>query len=203
MTPLQAQTQNKIWYGQTTDGSVPSPAVDNGWSVEPRRLQRWYGHARGANDGTAGGNPFGPMLEHLALVMENSKIAAPTFHNATGDGQNGYKDLTYAQLAAASDRGEELQRQFANINTNNPDLSKLKASGAKMIHYHGLADNLIPPQGSINYYNCVAAKMGGFTAVQNFYRLYMVPAMSHGLGSGVTNRDAIHRYRRTSSFTRR
>ena len=49
VTPLQARAMNKIWYGQTRDGTAPPPALDNGW---PRTLDRnhiWYGLARGTN----------------------------------------------------------------------------------------------------------------------------------------------------------
>ena len=190
VTPQQAQVQNKIWYGQTADGSVPSPATDNGWSIQPRGVQRWYGHARGASDNTASGRPFGIMLDHLALVLRDSRIAAPTFRNAIANGENSYLNLEYAQLSAAIDRGEALQSQFANIDTTNTDLRALKHSGAKMIHYHGLADGLIPPQGSINYYNRVASQMGGFSAIQSFYRLYLIAGMAHGLSNGVTKRSA-------------
>ena len=187
VTPQQARVQNMIWYGQTSDGSVPSPDVDNGWSVQLRSPQRWYGHARGATDGTAGGSPFGIMLDYLALVLGNSKIAAPSFVNATANGENAYKDLTYAQLSAASDHGEALSPQFGDINTNNPDLTALKNSGTKLLHYHGLADNLIPPQGSIHFYDLAASRMGGLSGIQNYYRLYLVPSMSHGLNNGSTN----------------
>jgi hypothetical protein len=43
-----------------------------------------------------------------------------------------------------------LQSSFGNINTDNADLTRLRDSGAKVITYHGLADQLITPQGSIN-----------------------------------------------------
>jgi len=190
VTKKQAHAQNMIWYGQTSDGSVPSPAVDNGWSVSLKGKQRWYGHARGATDGSAGNAPFGAQLDKLALAMENSKIAAPSFINATGNGENLYKTLTYAQLSAARDRGEKLDPKFGYMETNNPDLSALKTSGTKFVHYHGLADNLIPPQGSIHYYNRAAAKMGGIQALQNYYRFYLVPSMAHGLSNGSTNSAA-------------
>lgn len=190
VTPQQAQVQNRIWYGETSDGSVPSPADDNGWSIQLKGVHRWYGHARGATDGTAGGNPFGVMLDHLALVLQNPRIAAPSFVNATGHGENGYRNLSYAELSAAIDRAATLEKQFGNLDTANPDLRALKKSGAKLLHYHGLADNLIPPQGSIQYYTRVVSKMGGLSAVQNFYRLYLIPSMSHGLSNGSTNREA-------------
>jgi feruloyl esterase len=45
--------------------------------------------------------------------------------------------------------------------------------------YHGLADNLIAPQGSINYYQRVAAGMGGIGEVQKFFRFYLIPGFGH------------------------
>jgi feruloyl esterase len=190
VTPLQAQAQNKIWYGITSDGSVPSSAIDNGWSIQPRAPQLWYGITRGTASGLANGNPFGVMADHLALVMGDPKMASPTFINATGRGEDGWKRLSYPQLAAMIARGEEMRAEFANLDTNNPDLTALKNSGTKFIHYHGLADTLIPPQGSINYYNRAANRMGGFAAIQGYYRFYLVPSMAHGLNNGSANNAA-------------
>jgi feruloyl esterase len=59
-----------------------------------------------------------------------------------------------------------------------------------MLVYHGLADTLIPPQGTLNYYNRLTAKMGGDTVVKNFYRLFLVPGMAHGFSNGTANPDA-------------
>ena len=53
--------------------------------------------------------------------------------------------------------------------------------------YHGLADVLIPPQGSINYYHRVADQMGGVASVQGFYRMYLVPGMGHSFSNGTSN----------------
>src|SRR5262249_24873578 len=49
---------------------------------------------------------------------------------------------------------------------------------------------LIMPQGSINYYERVAAKMGGLASVQDFYRMYLIPGMAHGPGNGTANPNA-------------
>ena len=49
VTRMQAATFNKIWYGMTADGSVPPPAVDNGWVSEITGKRRWYGVARGTS----------------------------------------------------------------------------------------------------------------------------------------------------------
>jgi hypothetical protein len=56
-----------------------------------------------------------------------------------------------------------------------------------VISYHGLADHLIAPQGSINYFSRVAAALGGEAAAQAFERLFLIPGMGHcaGIGSAV------------------
>ena len=97
--------------------------------------------------------------------------------------------LSYAQLGIAYDNGLLLQRHFAHINTDDPDLRRFRAAGGKMLMYHGLADVLIMPQGSIHYYNSVVREMGSLRAVQRFYRFFLIPGMTHGLGNGTTNAD--------------
>ncbi len=191
VTTVQANAVNKIWYGQTRDGSVPSPAVDNSWSVTLATNQLWYGLTRGANlTALAGATPFTISSDVTALELQNPTIATPSFTNATGNGADGWKLLSYAQLANAQDRGIALQADFANINTDNPDLSAFRDAGHKMLMYHGLADVLIMPQGSVQYYNRVATALGGIPAIQSFYRFYLVPGMQHGLGNGSSNAAA-------------
>lgn len=190
VTPLQAQAQNKIWYGMTADGSVPSPAVDNGWSFPLQPGQYWWGHSRGSNDGTAGGSPFGVQSDKLALLTGDPSLAGTSFLNATGNGEEGYRQLSYAELAEIAELVEVMEPQLAYAETNNTDLTALQNSGTKVIHYHGLADNLITAQGSIDYYRRAAEQMGGVESLQNYYRFYLVPSMSHGFGNGSTNREA-------------
>lgn len=188
----QAGAMNKIWYGQTVDGSVPDPAADNGWSITPSGSQKWYGLTRGTdlNSGLAGATQFPIASEMVALELQNPVLASTLFRNPTGNGANGWKNLSYAELANAADRGVALQPQFGDINTDNPDLSAFRNRGGKLLSYHGLSDTLIMPQGTINYYNRVAAQMGGIPATQSFYRFYLVPAMAHGFANGTANPNA-------------
>lgn len=188
----QAGAMNKIWYGQTVDGSVPDPAADNGWSITPSGSQKWYGLTRGTdlNSGLAGATQFPIASEMVALELQNPVLASTLFRNPTGNGANGWKNLSYAELANAADRGVALQPQFGDINTDNPDLSAFRNRGGKLLSYHGLSDTLIMPQGTINYYNRVAAQMGGIPATQSFYRFYLVPAMAHNFANGTANPNA-------------
>jgi feruloyl esterase len=200
LTTVQAQAVNKIWYGQTRDGSAPAPASDIGYGSTLASGQLWYGLARGTAlnspgmpgfslaDSTNGvPNPFPIAAHQVALNLQDPTIATPDFINATGNGANNWKALSYAQLANASDRGKALQAAFANINADNPDLAKFRDRGAKLLTYHGLADQLIPNSGTANYYERAAKAMGGIDETQKFYRYLEIPAMGHCAGVGSVN----------------
>jgi hypothetical protein len=59
------------------------------------------------------------------------------------------------------------------------DYSAAKRRGVKIIQYHGWDDQTLQPAYSPVYYEQVAAANGGIAATQDFYRLYMVPGMTH------------------------
>jgi feruloyl esterase len=197
VTPLQAQAMNKLWYGQTRDGSAPSPSLDNSWSLHVGRGNHlWYGLTRGSSFGGLGGSnagvpaPFTISTDLVALELQNPTLATPSFINATGNGANGWRNLSYAQLANAYDQGLVLQPSFAHINTDDANLRPFRRSGGKMIMYHGLADVLIMPQGSVKYYERVIRELDGLDEVQKFYRFFLVPGMAHGFSNGTTNPTA-------------
>jgi feruloyl esterase len=187
----QATAMNKIWYGQTVDGNVPDPALDNGAGTTLAPGQKWYGLTRGTMMlALAGPTQFPIASEMVALESRNPLLASAAFRNASGNGANQWKNLTYSDLANASDRGVALQSDLGQINTDVPDLAAFRDRGGKLIVYHGLADVLIPAQGSINYYHRVAEQMGGFAAVQTFFRFYLVPGMAHSFVNGTSNATA-------------
>lgn len=188
---VQATAMNKIWYGQTIDGSVPDPTIDNGSGITLAPGQQWYGPTRGTTAmGVAGTAAFPIATEMVALELQDPLLASTLFKNATGNGTEQWKKLSYADLARAGERGIALQSEFGVINTDNADLSAYRNRGGKILMYHGLADELIPAQGSIHYYNRVAATLGGIASIQNFYRFYLVPGMAHSFTNGTSNPDA-------------
>jgi tannase/feruloyl esterase len=67
----------------------------------------------------------------------------------------------------------------ATLNSDDPNLRAFKAQGGKLIQYHGWGDAAIPPQGSVDYFEAVQKTMG---YTKSFYRLFMVPSMSHCAG---------------------
>jgi feruloyl esterase len=75
-----------------------------------------------------------------------------------------------------------------------PDLSSFKAAGGKLITWHGLSDPAIMPQATINYRKQVENTMGGSSAVNEFYRLFMAPGGVHcapGVGPTPKTQTAI------------
>jgi hypothetical protein len=197
---VQANVFNKLWYGQTADGSVPSPAIDNGWDTGVEGMRRWYGRQRGTSlylafftklmPGLAPGGTGGLAQDQVALELQNPTLAGPSFKNASGDGANLWKELSYQQLSNAFDRGVALDPLFGRINTDNPDLSAFKARGGKLLVWHGYNDEAIPVQGTIHYYDSVVDKMGGLANVQSFYKLYLVPGGGHESPQGTSNPHA-------------
>jgi hypothetical protein len=199
LSRAQATAVNKIWYGQTRDGSVASPASDNGFAARAASSQLWFGVTRGSAIGAdlmTGGSfglassrggvpsPFPIATDQVALNLQNPAIATPMFANGDNVGADGWKSLTYADLARAWEQGVALQSEFANINTDNPDLSGFRARGGKLLMAHGMADQLIPPQGTLNYYTEVTSRMGGLAETQEFFRYFEIPGMAHCRGNG-------------------
>lgn len=62
------------------------------------------------------------------------------------------------------------------------DYSAATRKGVKIIQYHGWNDQTLQPAYSPAYYDEVARANGGLEATGNFYRLFMVPGMTHCYG---------------------
>lgn len=77
-----------------------------------------------------------------------------------------------------------------------PDLAPFKRRGGKIITWHGLSDELIPPQGSMLYYQKVLALD---PQAGDFYRQFYSPGVAHcGLdqgGTGVVPLEALAQLR--------
>ncbi|HEY3263208.1 MAG TPA: tannase/feruloyl esterase family alpha/beta hydrolase [Pseudonocardiaceae bacterium] len=177
----EANAVNKIWYGQTATGTYPDPLVDNGTSPTLGSADHlWYGLPRNTSTGVlAGPTAFPIAADMVALELQDPTYARPAFTNATGNGMDRWQTLDYAGLAHAYYQGLALQPYFSNINTDNPDLIGARDSGVKVLSYHGLADEFIFVQGSINYFTRAAAAMGGTLELQRFNRLFLIPGFAH------------------------
>lgn len=125
----------------------------------------------------AWGTLAGPLTDNAPASRESS-VAINTykywiFKNPSWDYKtlNFDKDLTFAYKV---DNGLNA--------TNDPNLKPFFSHKGKLLMYHGWADQIVPPQHSIEYVEAVQKKTGA--AANDSLRLFMVPGMEH-CGGGV------------------
>ena len=122
------------------------------------------------------GKAYGSEASWTAVV---STATQPIFV-ATGSFQLAYQDPNWDWKKFDIDRDVKfVDEKTGFINATDPDLSRFKARGGKILMYHGWNDTAISPENSINYYNSVQAKMG---KNQDVVRLFMMPGMAHCAG---------------------
>lgn len=92
----------------------------------------------------------------------------------------------YRTFDADRDTKAADEKMAAVLNATDPDLSRFRARGGKLILYHGWNDAAIAPRNTIDYYESVAAKMGA-RQERTFVRLFMVPGMQHCFGGDGPN----------------
>ncbi len=161
-TEADADVIRKIWEGPRGHGG--------------RFL--WHGLTRGSNlfalagtDGTPlAGKPFGVAHEWLKFFL----VQNPQWDWTT---------ITRGEFELLMNQSVELFGP--TFSADDPDLTRFRDRGGKVIITHGLADQLIPPQGSIAYYERVQQRMGGAAKTAEFARLFLVPGVDHGMrGAG-------------------
>jgi tannase/feruloyl esterase len=89
-----------------------------------------------------------------------------------------------------SDFAYAVEKTAGILNSMSPDLRSFRATGGKLLQYHGWGDAAIPGSASIEYYDRVRTFMAKYpdgrgtspAALDQFYRLFMVPGMGHCSG---------------------
>jgi feruloyl esterase len=100
--------------------------------------------------------------------------------------QNPQFDWTTITPAAYQRLWDQSVEEFGLvIGTDNPDLTEFRNRGGKAIVWHGLADQLITAEGTMDYYKRVQLAMGGPEKTSEFIRLFLAPGVGHcGGGAG-------------------
>jgi feruloyl esterase len=92
-----------------------------------------------------------------------------------------HQDPTWGVMSFELERDLPLAIRHAGfIEASDPNLSKFKNRGGKLIVYHGWADPGPAPASSINYYIKVAETLGG--PQHEWMRLFLMPGMGHCRG---------------------
>jgi hypothetical protein len=179
LTAAQVEAAKKI-YGPVIDsrtGDQISPGYSQGAEAVASTWATWITGPK------AGATAVGPLIA-------NSFFSGMVFEDPKWDPQT---------LNFSSDVKRTDDKLAPILNSTNPDLRSFKARGGKLIQYHGWGDAAIPPQDSIDYFESVQSATG---TTNDFYRLFMVPGMSHcgggtganvfGNGLGAPAPDAAH-----------
>ena len=152
-TETDANVIRKIWQGpRRRDGSF-----------------LWYGLPRGADfmGVSKAGEPFGVGMDWWKYFL-------------TQNPQWDWKTLTFPAYEQYYD--QSVEEYGAVLGTDAADLAAFRDHGGKAIVWHGQADPLIYPEGTIDYYERVERQMGGAAQTAGFIRLFMAPGVGHCRG---------------------
>jgi hypothetical protein len=154
-----ADVIRKIWQGpRRQDGSF-----------------LWYGLQRGGDLtglSSTGGTPPVPRPNPITLEWWRYFLN----QNPQWD----YMNLTRASYEQYWD--QSVEEFSAVLATDNPDLTAFRDHGGKIILWHGWSDQLIYPEGTIDYYQRVQKQMGGAENTSKFARLFLAPGVGHCAG---------------------
>ncbi|KAI0423557.1 Tannase/feruloyl esterase [Xylaria sp. FL1042] len=100
------------------------------------------------------------------------------------DNLSSLDNVTYDTLVAWMNAGTT--RYLDSLQTTLPDLTTFRASGGKLLHYHGESDGSIPAASSVHYWQSVRQIMypalsdtEAETSLAEWYQLYLVPGAGH------------------------
>lgn len=160
-------------------------------SLIPALLEGPRDHA----DNTAFGYAYdGGFMSPLGIPLR--KIGTPT--STPGDFRASFSYFAY--FLAPPDLSFnplrfDFDKDIPRLNKSTPlvsyststDISKFKNRGGKIIFYHGVSDPGPPVEGTIAYYEDLAARHGGVQDTASFARLFLIPGMGHCAGGPATD----------------
>jgi hypothetical protein len=155
ITRTDAAVMEKIWEGPVVDGRHLWYGLEPGSSVLGLA-------ATTTSDGTTGPEAFPIPVGWLQYWLTQN----PSFN---------WETLNYQQFAHYF---ELSVAKFPVIATNNPNLGAFERDGGKILIWHGLADELIFPQGTIQYYQRIQDTLGAKNTA-TFARLFVAPGAQH------------------------
>jgi feruloyl esterase len=163
LTAAQAAAIAKIYGGPVSDGKSFFPGYMLGSEAAGANgTSAWVGMIVGAQ----------PEVKPADFNLAENTMRYLVFTPPKADYD--YKTFDY-------DRDIRLLNNWSKLaDAKNPDLSKFRKEGGKLLMTYGWADQILQPMMGVNYYQQAVAKNGAGTA--DFFRLFMVPGMSHCSG---------------------
>ena len=166
-TEAQIDALDKVYGGVVSGGDVIFPGLPVGSEAAPRSGRRvasgWNGWLL-SRDGPSRQEIFAEtFLRYMAFDRDAPELSVEDFD---------------------FDRDPSRMRFIRSIlDATDPDLSRFRDAGGKMLMYFGWADTALNPMMGVDYYEAARGVTGESTG--EFFRLFMVPGMFHcsgGLG---------------------
>ena len=178
LTTAQAEAMAKVYGGPVSNGKHIFPGYMPGSEAV---VQGLFGGGNGSNwlnvivAAQPGGKPADFNLAEGAIQYLAHKPPQPDYD---------YKAFDYDHDTHMLDDWSK------EVDAKNPDLSAFRKHGGKLIMTYGWADPILQPLMGVNYFEQAVAKNGPQTT--DFFRLFMVPGMSHCSGGiGPDRNDAV------------
>ncbi|MEU1548340.1 tannase/feruloyl esterase family alpha/beta hydrolase [Nocardia sp. NPDC005745] len=166
ITETDARVMRKIW-----DGPRRASGEQLWYGLRPG-TQCW-GAPVGAGFGLAGSATVDGKVQPVPFFICNGYVGGWLQREPNWD----WTTLTYEEFERLFDHSVA---EFAALDADNPDLSGVRDAGAKVLLSHGLADEVIFPEGTLHYYQRVLETMGGPDNTDPFFRLFLSPGDGHG-----------------------
>ncbi|CAK7210090.1 hypothetical protein SCUCBS95973_000674 [Sporothrix curviconia] len=172
--------------------------------ASPTGQQLWYGLLPGATpdllasttqNGTAPFSLAATWLNNFVLGLEtvNNSNTFSLKNAQTVKVKARSTDTTaLANVQAFTNVFQQSQQMFdVQLGTDNPDLRAFEAAGGKMLSWHGLADQLVFPNGTFDYVQRTMDLLDA-AAVDGFFRVFSAPGVQHcGGGPGAMPTDPL------------
>jgi hypothetical protein len=152
ITATDADIINKIWAGPNTSG----------------KNYLWYGLLPGAD--------IPPLNSAAGFIFSVNHIKYWLKQDPSFD----WKTLSLDQYFDLFRQSVDEYRSV--IGTDDPNLTAFRNNGGKIVGWVGTTDQLIYPQGSIQYYVDVKNRMGGLDKTRDFFRFFVAPGVNHCAG---------------------
>jgi hypothetical protein len=151
--------------------SREATAIDKIWagSHDATGALSWYGIPRGAS--------FAALANEELMSIAYGQARYWVELDPSWD----YHSLSYDNYNAFYDKTCRAMTPGPTTTDNPQSISAFRDKGGKLIQWHGWADQMIMPQGSIDYYNQViqVTDNGNLTATQEWFRFFMAPGVAH------------------------
>jgi feruloyl esterase len=189
----------------TGDGCLSDPQLDTIRAIESPLDFTSYALAHGTTraggynllEGSLVAGPFTTRDLGSRRIPGNPATSADANMYVTGDQWAKYfvtrdPDLDSLTLDPLDPGGftERVAQVSALTDATDPDLTPFLAHGGRLILLHGLADEVISNNSTIDYYHRVIATVGPAAAAQGI-RFYTVPGMGHGTGVFIPSWDSL------------